>query len=190
MKNTGSQVTKPYSNVLMVIRQIEPTIIRDSSGARIATTAGRTPARSGPWSPAAAACLGRPRSRSSCMSASASSRRPTASSQRGDSGRFLRMYQTTSAPMPPSTNMARHPNIGTTNEATSQRHRQATDDADGHQPQILAPRTRGNELGHRRVADHVFGTEPKAHHEAAQDQDGSCSVRMPPQAMPRRTAAD
>ena len=32
MKNTGSRITKPSSSVLMVIRQIEPTMMRDSSG--------------------------------------------------------------------------------------------------------------------------------------------------------------
>src|ERR1700716_3610820 len=33
MKNTGSQVTNPYNNVLMVIRHTEPTIMRESKGA-------------------------------------------------------------------------------------------------------------------------------------------------------------
>src|SRR5580704_14631835 len=44
--------------------------------------------------------------------ASASSVRPTDSSQRGDSGNFFRKYQTTSAPSPPSMNIARQPNVG------------------------------------------------------------------------------
>src|SRR5579871_3998437 len=44
--------------------------------------------------------------------ASASSARPTDSSQRGDSGSFLRKYQTTSAPSPPSKNITRHPTAG------------------------------------------------------------------------------
>ncbi|MGY4360496.1 hypothetical protein ACVW0J_006989 [Bradyrhizobium sp. i1.7.7] len=52
-----------------------------------------------------------------CISASASAVRPTASSQRGDSGSDLRMYHTTSAPTPPSTNMERQPNCGTTTDA-------------------------------------------------------------------------
>src|SRR6266436_3878697 len=44
--------------------------------------------------------------------ASASAVRPTDSSQRGDSGSALRRYQTTSAPNPPSANMARQPKCG------------------------------------------------------------------------------
>src|SRR5215469_6719754 len=44
--------------------------------------------------------------------ASDSSLRPIDSSQRGDSGNALRLYQTTSAPSPASTNMARHPKRG------------------------------------------------------------------------------
>ena len=44
--------------------------------------------------------------------ASASAIRPTDSSQRGDSGNALRRYQTTSAPNPPSANMARQPKCG------------------------------------------------------------------------------
>ena len=54
-----------------------------------------------------------------CISASASAVRPTASSQRGDSGSDLRRYQTMSAPTPPMTNIARQPNSGTTSDATS-----------------------------------------------------------------------
>src|ERR1700733_7120606 len=119
MKNTGSQVTNPYSRVLMVIRQIEPTIMRDSKGAvnRVARSLD-----TGTVEASAGAGSGWPcdASRSiDCISASASSLRPTASSQRGDSGKDLRRYQTTSAPMPPSTNIARQPNSGTTMEATS-----------------------------------------------------------------------
>src|SRR5215470_8811202 len=44
--------------------------------------------------------------------ASDSSARPIDSSQRGDSGSAFRMYQTTSAPNPASTNMARQPKRG------------------------------------------------------------------------------
>src|ERR1700681_3157525 len=103
----------------MVIRQTEPTIIRDSSGAvnsvesspDAATVAAAAGAGSGrPW--AASFSI-------DCISASASAVRPTASSQRGDSGRLLRRYQTISAPIPPMTNIARQPNSGTTREATS-----------------------------------------------------------------------
>src|SRR6478736_2250656 len=119
MKNTGSQVTNPYNNVLMVIRQIEPTIMRDSSGA-VNSVASSPDAVT--VAVAEGAGSGRPcaASRSiDCISASASSVRPTASSQRGDSGRALRRYQTMSAPMPPMTNIARQPNSGTTRDATS-----------------------------------------------------------------------
>src|SRR5882757_2796544 len=119
MKNTGSQVTKPYNSVLMVIRQTEPTIMRDNSGAvnsvprsgEAATVTVVVGAGNGwPW--AASFSI-------ACSSASASAVRPTASSQRGDSGNDLRKYHTISAPMPPSTNIARQPNCGTTTEATS-----------------------------------------------------------------------
>src|SRR5690349_3690468 len=47
-----------------------------------------------------------------CSKASAFSVCPTDSSQRGDSGNFFRKYQTTSAPSPPRTNMARQPSPG------------------------------------------------------------------------------
>ena len=43
---------------------------------------------------------------------SASAVRPCASSQRGDSGRFLRKYQTMSEPIPAMTNMGRQPQVG------------------------------------------------------------------------------
>src|ERR1700755_1539852 len=103
----------------MVIRQTEPTIMRDSSGGAnsvpisldTGTVDGAEGGGSGlPWEA----------SRSiACISASASSVRPTASSQRGDSGSDLRRYQTISAPMPPSTNIERQPNCGTSSDATS-----------------------------------------------------------------------
>src|SRR5580704_4067426 len=119
MKNTGSQVTNPYSSVLMVIRHTEPTIMRDNNGAENSDASSPETVT---VDPAAGAGSGFPcaASRSiDCISASASSVRPTASSQRGDSGSALRRYQTISAPMPPSTNIARQPKFGTTNEATS-----------------------------------------------------------------------
>ena len=47
-----------------------------------------------------------------CSSASASALRPCASSQRGDSGRFLRRYHTISEPMPAITNIGRQPKFG------------------------------------------------------------------------------
>jgi len=43
---------------------------------------------------------------------SASALRPCASNQRGDSGRFLRKYQTMSEPIPAMTNMGRQPQVG------------------------------------------------------------------------------
>src|SRR5450755_2020008 len=103
----------------MVIRQTAPTIMRDSSGgansvamspdgATVGAAAGGGSER--PW--AASRSI-------DCISASASSERPTASSQRGDSGSDLRRYQTISAPMPPITNIDRQPNWGITSEATS-----------------------------------------------------------------------
>src|ERR1700722_7410678 len=103
----------------MVIRHTEPTIMRDSNGAvnsdasspDTATVDAAAGSGSGwPW--AASRSI-------DCISASASSERPTASTQRGDSGSALRRYQTISAPMPPSTNIARQPKLGTTSDATS-----------------------------------------------------------------------
>ena len=47
-----------------------------------------------------------------CISASASAVRPCASSQRGDSGKFLRKYQTISEPIPAMMNIGRHPQVG------------------------------------------------------------------------------
>ena len=52
------------------------------------------------------------RARCSESSASASAMRPLNSSQRGNSGMDLRIYQTTSAPMPAITNIGRQPNGG------------------------------------------------------------------------------
>src|SRR5712691_1779305 len=47
-----------------------------------------------------------------CIRDSASSMRPCDSSQRGDSGRFLRKYQTISEPTPAMMNIGRHPQAG------------------------------------------------------------------------------
>src|SRR6478609_9049625 len=113
-KKVGSHVMKPYSSVLMTISATQPTNIRDSSGglhrlarlrdgASVAAGAG-----GGSGAPPADSASMR------CISASASSVRPTDSSQRGDSGSDLRRYQTNSAPMPPSTNIARQVNAGMT----------------------------------------------------------------------------
>ena len=72
--------------------------------ATCATGAGTTTGGSG-LPPAASFSI-------ACISASASSVRPCDSSQRGDSGRFLRRYQTISEPMPAMTNIGRQPKFG------------------------------------------------------------------------------
>src|ERR1700754_139017 len=103
----------------MVIRQTAPTIMRDNSGG--ANSVPRS-GEAGTVAAAAGAGSGFPWAASfsiDCIRASASAVRPTASSQRGDSGSDLRRYQTISAPTPPSTNIARQPNSGTTSDATS-----------------------------------------------------------------------
>ena len=46
------------------------------------------------------------------IKASASAARPCDSSQRGDSGKFLRRYQTTSEPTPAMMNIGRQPKLG------------------------------------------------------------------------------
>ena len=46
------------------------------------------------------------------ISVSASAVRPFDSSQRGDSGKFLRRYHTISEPMPAMTNIGRQPKVG------------------------------------------------------------------------------
>ncbi len=85
-----------------------PTISCANSGARNRSPSGRTGtgvgSAGGGNGPLAAA------SRSiSVSSASASSWWPWVSSQRGDSGRFLRRYHTISAPTPAITNIGRQP---------------------------------------------------------------------------------
>ena len=96
----------------MTMRQMLPSTIRASSGARNRVARSRDgagPAGSGGG-------RGAPLETSASIldiRASASAVRPTDSSQRGLSGRFLRKYQTISAPTPPSTNSARQPYSGT-----------------------------------------------------------------------------
>ena len=46
------------------------------------------------------------------IKASASAARPCDSSQRGDSGKFLRRYQTTNEPTPAMMNIGRQPKLG------------------------------------------------------------------------------
>jgi len=99
MKNHGSQVTKPIQKrVDGVSAQTAPTIMRDSSGCvnKDADVAGRCDGRSGSGRrqrPLGGLALDRLHQRFGFLGAA------TASSQRGDSGRALRRYQTISAPM-------------------------------------------------------------------------------------------
>ncbi len=110
-KNCGRKITKPKIKVLIVISTQEPTIMRCSSGGLSmsdavtwATGAGTTTGGSVP-PPADSFSI-------ACIRDSASAVRPCDSSQRGDSGRFLRRYQTISEPMPAMTNIGRQPKVG------------------------------------------------------------------------------
>ena len=110
-KNCGRKITKPKISVLIVISTQQPTSRRCSSGgfsmsmaATCGTGAGTTTGGSVP-PPADSFSI-------DCIKASASAVRPCDSSQRGDSGRFLRRYQTTSEPMPAMTNIGRQPKAG------------------------------------------------------------------------------
>ena len=112
-KKVGSQLTKPKISVLMVISTTEPTTRRgsragvksDANGSIVPPAASApAPARRPPEASRSIACI----------SASASASLPLASSQRGLSGRFLRRYQTTSAPTPAITNIGRQPKLGMT----------------------------------------------------------------------------
>ena len=110
-KNCGRNSTKPKISVLMVINTQQPTNSRCTSGglnrSDIATsgTGAGTFTAGNPLPPDASCSI-------DCISASASSVRPCASSQRGNSGRFLRRYQTISEPMAAMTNIGRHPHVG------------------------------------------------------------------------------
>ena len=110
-KNCGRKITKPKINVLIVINTQEPTIKRCSSGGfsmsdalTCGTGAGTSTGGSVP-PPADSFSI-------ACIKDSASAVRPCDSSQRGDSGRFLRRYQTISEPRPAMTNIGRHPQAG------------------------------------------------------------------------------
>src|SRR5689334_15475964 len=112
-QKVGSQFTKPKISVLMAISTTQPAVIRGSSAGEnsMPNDTGATGAAG------AGGGRGRPSAASTsiaCISASASAARPLASSQRGLSGRFLRRYQTTSAPTPAITNIGRQPQVGTT----------------------------------------------------------------------------
>ena len=109
-KNCGSQVTKPKIKVLTVISTQLPTIMRNSNGGR-ASAARFGRAGTAPHGTTAGNAVAAPFSIAAIM-ASASSLRPWDSSQRGDSGRFLRSHQTISAPTPAMTNIGRQPQAG------------------------------------------------------------------------------
>jgi hypothetical protein len=102
----GSQATKPYTEMFTAMAVsaaaiVRPTMPRWNSLERGAAMTGR-------WRTTAGGGSVRPAPTSfsnACKVASASSVRPTASSQRGDSGIFLRMIQMTSAPAPAMANM-------------------------------------------------------------------------------------
>ncbi len=85
-----------------------PTISCVSSGARNRSPIGRTGTGAGKAGGGNGPLAAHSRS-ISASSASASSWWPWVSSQRGDSGRFLRRYQTISEPMPAITNIGRQP---------------------------------------------------------------------------------
>ena len=111
-KNCGRKITKPKISVLMVISSQHPTSRRCRIGGlnieaavSCVTGAVMAGAGSGPVVAATSASM-------VCISASASASRPCASSQRGDSGRFLRRYHTISAPTPAMTNIGRQPQFG------------------------------------------------------------------------------
>jgi hypothetical protein len=118
-KNCGRKITKPKINVLMVTSAQLPTRRRCSSGgasrasaltgfaARVGAGVGSGPAVAASFSIA-------------FIRASASSVRPFDSSQRGDSGKALRRYQTMSEPMPAITNIGRQPQVGMIKKARSE----------------------------------------------------------------------
>ena len=110
-KKVGIQFTKPKIRVLMVMSTTAPTTMRGSSAGlasedsvKAGTGFGIAGGGNG-LSPATSFSIAR-------INASASSVLPLVSSQRGDSGSFLRRYQTTRAPMPAITNIGRQPKFG------------------------------------------------------------------------------
>src|ERR1700730_9902685 len=92
-KNCGRKITKPKIKVLIVISTQEPTIRRCSNGglrmsdAAAGAAGGATTTRGGGLPAEDSVSI-------ACIRASASAVRLVDSSQRGDSGRFLRRYQT------------------------------------------------------------------------------------------------
>ena len=110
-KNCGKKITKPKIKVLIVIRTQLPTNNRCKIGGRNMAAAlncagGALAAgvdKAAVWATSFSIV---------CINASASAARPCASNQRGDSGRFLRKYQTISEPIPAITNIGRQPQVG------------------------------------------------------------------------------
>src|SRR5580658_1756399 len=116
-KNDGSQVMKPNSSVLTTIIMTAPTNSRGSISVENSATCGAA----GAGAPTGGSGFSRATSASIAVTTfSACSVRPADSSQRGDSGRFLRRYQTTSAPTPAMANIQCQPMVGMTKVPTSE----------------------------------------------------------------------
>ena len=111
-KNCGRKITKPKISVLIVISTQLPT----SSRCRIGGLNIAAPVSCGVGAPNFGAgsvpAVDATSFSMVCIRASASALRPCASSQRGDSGKFLRRYQTTSEPRPAMMNIGRQPQVG------------------------------------------------------------------------------
>ena len=113
-KKEGSQITNPkIINVFITIRVVAPMIMRGNRAGlsrepRLAEGAAEERGTGGTREP----CRCKTSLSIDCRRASASAVRPPDSSQRGDSGYALCRYQTTSAPSPPSANIARPPKWG------------------------------------------------------------------------------
>src|ERR1700730_1810538 len=93
-KKVGSQVTNPKISVFTVMRVMQPTIMRGNKAGlrRDLSFLDGTIEGVGDGGGSGPCCCETSRS-IDCRRASASSWRPTDSSQRGDSGRALRRYQ-------------------------------------------------------------------------------------------------
>src|SRR5665213_1338644 len=110
-KNCGRKITKPKISVLMVINTQQPTSNRCRIGGLNISEADRC-ATGAVTIGGGKDSDGEASASIDCISASASAVRPCDSSQRGDSGRFLRRYQTISEPMPAMMNIGRQPKLG------------------------------------------------------------------------------
>ncbi|HEY7247210.1 MAG TPA: hypothetical protein VH678_25335 [Xanthobacteraceae bacterium] len=107
-KNVGSHWTNPNISVLIMINATDPTTMlgsKDGLNSDRRLNGGIGAAGLGGGSgPARAAFFS-----IDSISASASAARPCVSNHRGDSGRDLHRYHTTSEPSPQITNMGRQP---------------------------------------------------------------------------------